>query len=129
VHPENRLELDRISGAIIGCAIRVHREIGPGLLESVYEACLGFELESAGLAVERQKAVGIQYRGHTLECAYRLDLLVNRAVVVEVKSIESLHGLHTAQLLTYLRLTGCPLGLLINFNTPLLRDGIRRVIL
>ena len=107
----------------------VHRELGPGLLESAYEACLTFELTQRGLAYERQKLLPVHYHGIQIETGYRIDLIINRTVVVELKSIERLERIHTAQMMTYLRLTGCPVGLLINFNVRLLADGIRRVLL
>ncbi len=114
---------------ILGAAITVHRELGPGLLESAYQACLAFELEDCGLRVERQVALPVEYRGVRLDCGYRLDLIVERTVVVEIKAVERIVPVHEAQLLTYLRLSGLPLGLLLNFNVPLLKDGgIRRFI-
>lgn len=123
-----RRELNRISGAIIGAAIEVHRTLGPGLLESTYEACLHFELLECGLHVEKQKPLPVIYREVKLECGYRLDLLVESAVIVEIKSIDALASIHTAQLLSYLRLAHCPLGLLINFNVEVLKNGIRRLV-
>jgi GxxExxY protein len=106
----------------------VHSALGPGLLESAYEACLAFELAQAGLHVEQQKALPLTYREVKLDCGYRLDLLVERQVVVEVKAVEALAPIHSAQLLSYLRLARCPVGLLINFNVTSLKDGIRRLI-
>lgn len=120
--------LNAISEKIIGAAIRVHKELGPGILESAYEACLTFELIELGLAIERQKSLPITYRGLTLDCGYRLDLLVERSVIVEVKSIETLERVHSAQVLSYLRLMKLKLGLLINFNVPWLQDGIKRIV-
>jgi GxxExxY protein len=118
---------NRVSRAVIGCAIEVHRFLGPGLLESAYESCLEHELIAKGHKVERQRGVPIIYRGLRLDCGYRLDLVVDDAVIVEVKSVEQLLALHSAQLISYLRLTGLPLGLLINFNVGLLKQGIRRL--
>ncbi len=123
-----REELNRISEAIIGAAIKVHRELGPGLLESAYEACTAFELREDGWKVEQQKPMHLVYRGVKLDVGYRLDLHINDKVVVEVKAIERLLPIHTAQLLSYLKISGCKLGLLINFNVKLLKDGIERVV-
>jgi GxxExxY protein len=108
--------IDQITETIIGAAIAVHRELGPGLLESAYEACLVFELAERGLEVARQMELPVIYRGVRIDCGYRLDLLVEKQVVVEVKSIDQLAPVHEAQILTYLRLSGCHVGLLINFN-------------
>ncbi|MCK4682017.1 GxxExxY protein [Candidatus Bipolaricaulota bacterium] len=120
--------LNRISEQIIGAAMDVHTALGPGLLESAYETCLEFELTERGLAVERQKILPITYRGLELEAGYRLDLLVDAEVVVEIKAVEALASLHGAQLLSYLRLSGCRVGLLLNFNVERLKDGIQRVV-
>jgi len=120
--------LDEITDKIIGAAIRVHQEIGPGVLESACESCLVFELTESGLAVERQKPVPLIYRGQRLEVGYRVDVIVESLVVVEVKSIERLERVHTAQLLSYLRLLNLRVGLLINFNVAILKAGIRRVV-
>ena len=120
--------MNAITDQVIGAAIDVHRELGPGLLESAYEACLAHELMERGVLVERQKALPVVYRGTTLDCGYRIDLLVENSIVVELKTVEKLAPIHEAQLLSYLRLSGCNLGLLINFNVRMLRDGIRRLI-
>jgi GxxExxY protein len=119
--------VNRISRAVIGCAIEVHRFLGPGLLESAYESCLEHELITKGHRVERQRRVPIVYRGLRLDCGYRLDLVVDDVVIVEVKSVEQLRALHSAQLISYLRLAGLPLGILINFNVGLLKQGVRRL--
>ena len=119
--------VDDLTGRIIGCAMRVHTVLGVGLLESAYEACLCYELKKAGLKVEQQKPIPIIYEEVKLECGYRLDLLVEDRVIVEIKTVESFHPIHLAQLLTYLKLSNHKLGLLINFNVPHLRDGIKRV--
>ncbi len=119
--------INRVTEAIIGGAIDVHRALGPGLLESAYEACLAFELGERGLKVERQKQLPIVYRSVTLDAGYRLDLLVEQSVIVEVKAVDGLEPIHDAQLLSYLKLSGCRVGLLINFNTKLLKKGIRRL--
>jgi len=119
-------ELSRI---IIGAAIEVHRELGPGLLESAYEECLAYELQSRNVPFERQKPVPVDYKGLRLDCGFRLDLLVGDKVIIELKAVDKLVPIHDAQLLTYLRLTGCKLGLLINFNVPILKQGIKRLVL
>jgi GxxExxY protein len=116
-----------LSGRIIGCAMKVHTALGPGLLESVYEACLEYELTKARLKVERQKPIPLIYELLHFECAYRANLIVENKVIVEAKSIESFHPIHSPKLLTYLRLANIKLGLLINFNVLHLKDGIRRV--
>ncbi|WP_088254944.1 GxxExxY protein [Fimbriiglobus ruber] len=121
-------ELNRLSEAVIGAAIAVHRELGPGLLESAYEACLEFELLSRGMTVERQKALPVVYRGMKVDCGFRIDLLVNDALLVEVKAIERFERVHEAQVQTYLRLMGLNLGLLMNFNVTRLVDGVKRVV-
>lgn len=119
---------DVLTQRIIGAAIEVHRTLGPGLLESVYEECLEHEFRLRKVPFERQRRVPIAYKGHPVGVDLRMDFLVGNLVVVELKAIEKLLPVHGAQLLTYLRLTAKPLGLLINFNVPLLREGIRRVI-
>ena len=124
--PEGK-RVDRISGAVIGCAIEVHRILGPGLLESAYEICLAQELGLRGHEVERQRQMPVVYRGVQVDSGYRLDLVVDELVIVELKAVESLLPIHSAQLLSYLRLSGLPLGLLINFNAGLLKQGIRRL--
>ena len=119
---------DALTERIIGCAIAVHRELGPGLLEAIYEEALSIELAEQGLVFRRQLAVPAVYKGRPLG-EYRLDLLVEDAVIVEVKSVDQLHPVFEAQLLTYLKVTGKKTGLLINFNTRLLKDGIKRLVL
>lgn len=121
------MHIDQVTEAVIGSAIRVHRALGPGLLESAYEACLCHELARCGLHFERQKALPVVYDGIRVDCGYRLDVFVERMIVVEIKAVERLEPIHTAQLLTYLKLTECNLGLLLNFNVQLLKHGIRRV--
>ena len=120
---------NEITHQIIGAAIEVHRLLGPGLLESAYEECLAKELTLRKLTVERQKPVPVVYKDVKLECGYRIDLLVENRVVVELKSIESFAAIHEAIILTYLRLSGRRLGLLINFNVNVLRDGVKRYII
>ena len=119
-------ELNRLTGQIIGAAIEVHRHLGPGLLESTYEACLAYELEQLGLSFERQKPLPLVYKEMRLDQGYRIDLLVEQQVVVELKVVEEIAPVHEAQLLSYLKLSGCSVGLLINFDVKLLKDGIRR---
>jgi GxxExxY protein len=121
--------LNDISRRIIGAAITVHHELGPGMLESAYEACLAYQFLDCGLLFERQKALPLVYRGQTLDCGYRIDFLVASSVIVEVKAIERVEPVHCAQVLSYLRLSGCKLGLLINFNVKWLSDeGIKRIV-
>lgn len=119
---------DKISGEVIGAAIDVHREIGPGLLESAYEQCLCHELLLRGLTFERQVPLPAKYKGVRLDCGYRMDVVVEDAVLVELKTVEELLPVHDAQLLTYLKLSGCQLGLLMNFNVPVLKDGLKRIV-
>jgi GxxExxY protein len=120
------MEINKITEIIIGCAIEVHKNLGPGLLESAYEECLAFELENAGLFIERQKAVPIVYKQIKLECGYRIDILVERKVVIELKSIDAINPAHEAQILTYMKFASMNIGLLINFNVTLLKNGIKR---
>jgi GxxExxY protein len=120
---------NELTHQIIGAAIEVHRTLGPGLLESAYEECLAQELLLRGLRIERQKPIPVIHKDAKLECGYRIDPVVEGRVVVELKAIEALAPIHEAIMLTYLRLSGCRLGLLINFNVELLKDGIRRFIL
>jgi len=122
------LNLNDLTKIIIGAAISVHKELGPGLLESAYEACLAYELAERKLRIERQKSLPITYRGVQLDCGYRIDLLGESQVVVELKAVENLEPIHEAQLLSYLKLSRCEVGLLINFNVKVLKDGIRRFV-
>jgi GxxExxY protein len=114
---------------VLDAAFRVHTELGPGLLENTYEECLCYELKLAGLQVEKQKTLPVVYKEVKLDAGYRIDLLVENSVVIELKSVESLTDVHFAQILTYLKLSGSKLGLLVNFNVRHLKDGIKRVIL
>ena len=123
------MRVNDLTGNIIKAAIEVHRALGPGLLESAYEECLCHELSLQGIPFQRQVALPITYKGIALDCGYRLDILVQEQVVVEIKAIEALLPIHEAQLLSYLRLGGWKVGLLINFHVPLLKDGIRRLVL
>ena len=119
--------IDTIASGIVDAALKVHRELGPGLLESTYEACLEHELITRGYLVERQKPQPVHYDGIVIEAGYRIDLLVNDLVLIELKAVSELAPIHHAQLLTYLKLSRKSLGLLINFNVPLIKNGIRRV--
>ncbi len=123
------LELEALTEQIIGACIEVHRALGPGLLESTYEECLCIELGERGISFERQRALPVRYKGRLLDCGDRLDLLVGGRVVVEIKSVSKIEAIHEAQLLTYLKVGGWKVGLLVNFNAPVLKDGIRRRIL
>jgi len=121
------VELNDLSYKIIGSAIEIHRALGPGLLESCYQECLFYELKSNGIYVEKQKPLPLIYKDVNMECGYRIDLLVENKIIVEIKSIESLNEVHLAQILTYLKLSKLNLGLLINFNVINLTKGIKRV--
>jgi GxxExxY protein len=121
------MEYNELSGLIIGAAIEVHRQVGPGLLESVYEECLAWELTEQHIPFERQKVIPLVYKGVTLQSDLRVDLLVNNMIIVELKSVDKLIPIHEAQVLTYLRMTGCKLGLLMNFNVHVLTQGIKRL--
>jgi GxxExxY protein len=118
-----------LTGQIIGAAIDVHKELGPGLLESAYEECLSHELTLRRISFERQRTLPIAYKGIKLDCGYRMDLVVDRTVIVELKSIECVEPVHEAQLLTYMKLSNIRMGLLINFNVPMLKNGIKRFVL
>jgi len=123
------LNLNKITDAVIGAAIEVHRGLGPGLLESAYQECLCKELNLRGIPFEREKPLRLEYKGLELECGYRLDILVANSVVIEIKSVETLNPVHDAQLITYLKLGGWKIGLLINFNVAVLKNGIHRKVL
>lgn len=122
------MDENRISNIVFGCGLRVHASLGPGLLESSYAACLHYELVQAGFFVEAQKPLPLIYESVKLECGYRIDLMVERKLIIEIKAVEALNDLYLAQTLTYLKLSGCRLGLLMNFNVLRLKDGIRRVV-
>lgn len=128
LRPPDRAALNSLSSSIIGAAIEVHRHLGPGLLESAYEECLCYELTQSNLAFRRQVAIPVKYKGLSLKCDFRLDLIVEDTVIVEVKTVDQLAPIHAAQLLTYLKATDKPLGLLINFNVPILKKGIKRLL-
>ncbi len=119
---------NNLATEVIGLAIKVHRELGPGLLESVYKECLFYEIKKDNLFAEKEKAVPLIYEDIKLDCGYRLDIIVENKLIIEIKSVESLADIHLAQTLTYLKLSKCKLGLLINFNVLLLKDGVKRVI-
>ena len=119
---------NELTERVIGACIEIHRSLGPGLLESAYEECLCHELSLAGVSFERQRPLPAHYKGVNLDCGYRLDLVVEQRLVVELKAVESLMPIHEAQLLTYLKLSGLTLGLLINFNVPVLKSGIMRIV-
>ena len=118
-----------LTGQIIGAAIEVHCELGPGLLESAYQACLAREFSVRGLPFEQEMPLPVEYKGVRVDCGYRLDFLVANRVVVELKAVDVIHPVHEAQILTYLKLTDCRVGLLINFNVPVLKKGIKRMVL
>jgi GxxExxY protein len=122
------MELNRLSNGVIGAAIEVHKTLGPGLLESTYERCMCHELGLRGLSFERQKELPVPYKGMQLDCGYRLDIVVENAIVIELKSCDKIEDIHRAQLLTYLRISGFSLGLLLNFNVRVMKDGIVRLV-
>jgi GxxExxY protein len=128
-HAETVKDFNALTEAIIGAAVEVHRALGPGLLESTYEMCLCRELSIRGLAFERQVPISVEYKGVRLDCGYRADVVVEKSVLVEIKAIDSLVSIHDAQLLSYLKLSGLKVGLLINFNVELLKRGLRRRVL
>ncbi len=119
---------EKLTGQIIGAAIEVHKQLGPGLLEITYQTCLARELDLRKIQFEKEKSVPIEYKGILLDTGFRLDFLVEGSVVVELKAIEKLEGIHEAQLITYLKLACCKVGLLINFNVPVLKQGIKRIV-
>ena len=120
--------MNKLSSRIIGAAIEVHKALGPGLLESAYEECLCKELGLRDLSIERQKPLPLEYKGDKLDCGYRLDVVVEQAIIIELKACKEIEPIHKAQLLTYLKLSKLSLGLLLNFNVPLMRDGIVRIV-
>jgi GxxExxY protein len=120
------MNMNQLSSKIIGAAIEVHKTLGPGLLESAYEECLCHELSIQGLLFEKQKPLSVDYKGKKLDCGYRMDIVVEKEVIIELKSCEKIEPIHKAQLLTYLKLSGLNLGLILNYNVPLMRDGIVR---
>src|SRR4030095_3518312 len=123
------MHINDLSHQIIGCAMRIHSQLGPGLLESAYEECNAYELRKAGLPFEKQKGLPRLYETVRLDCGYRLDFLLAPQIIIEIKSVDAVHDVHVAQVLTYLKLSRCPLAILINFNVAHLRDGIRRFVI
>jgi GxxExxY protein len=119
---------NEIAKIVFNCALKIHKNLGPGLLESAYEECLYYELKKTGLKIEKQKALPLIYEEVKLEIGYRIDLIIENKFIIEVKSVEALNDVHLAQLLTYLKLSNCKLGMLINFNVKLIKNGIKRVI-
>lgn len=119
---------NELTGQIIGAAIEVHKQLGPGLLESAYEECLAYELAMGGLSVERQKPVSIKYKEVALDYGYRIDILVNKSVLLELKSVETLVPVHEAQILTYMKFSNIQIGLLMNFNVTVLKNGLKRYV-
>ncbi|HXL73637.1 MAG TPA: GxxExxY protein [bacterium] len=122
-------KLNQVSGKIVHAAFQVHSELGPGLLENVYEKCLCYELKKVGLKIEEQVLIPVKYKNMVFDSALRIDVLVENQIILELKSVEALLPVHKAQMMTYLKLTGHRLGLLINFNVPLLKEGIQRIII
>ena len=123
------MEFDPLSNRVIGCALEVHRNLGPGLLESTYEQCLAHKLSCSEIPFERQKALPVSYKGTHIDCGYRIDVLVNRTLIIELKSVEKLLSIHQAHLLTYMKLASVSIGLLINFNVLRLKQGLKRLVL
>jgi GxxExxY protein len=123
------MHINDLSRQIIGCAMRIHSQLGLGLLESAYEECMAYELSKAGLPFEKQKGLPLVYETVRLDCGHKLDFLVASQIIIEIKSVDAVHDVHVAQVLTYLKLSRCPLAILINFNVAHLRDGIRRFVL
>ncbi len=125
----SKMNIEEIFKKILDCSFQVHTALGPGLLESAYEECLYYELNKIGLKVEKQKALPLVYKEVKLETGYRIDLIVENSIIIEIKAVDSLSDIHLAQILTYLKLSNCKLGLLVNFNVRHLKDGIKRVVL
>ncbi len=123
------MQFDELSNRVIGCAIEVHRELGPGLLESTYEQCLAHELKLNGIAFTLQQSLPVTYKGLHLDCGYRVDVLVQNKLILELKSVETITGIHQAQLITYMKLANIQAGLLLNFNVTKLKDGMKRFVL
>jgi GxxExxY protein len=123
------MKFDELSNKVIGCALEVHKALGPGLMKSVYEKCLSFELTNSGLRNETQKALPVNYKDIQIDCGYRIDILVEDKLIVELKSVDKVLPIHQSQILTYMKLAGVSTGLLLNFNVTKLRDGIKRFVL
>jgi GxxExxY protein len=122
------MDINKLSSTIIGAAVEVHKALGPGLLESAYEECLSHELDLRNIVYEKQKSLPLAYKGKQSDCGYRLDIVVENRIILELKSCEKIEEIHKAQLLTYLKISGLKLGLLLNFNTPVMKDGIVRIV-
>ena len=122
------MDINQLSSKIIGAAIEVHKVLGPGLLESAYEKCLCHELKLRGLSFDSQKPLPLVFKGEEIDCGYRLDVVVGNAIILELKACEKIEPIHKAQLLTYLKISGLTLGLILNFNVPVMRDGIARIV-
>ncbi len=122
------VEIERLAAAAVNAALAVHRTLGPGLLEDAYRQCLALELNQVGIKTESEKTLSLKYRGHSIANAYRVDLLLEGKLLIELKAVESIHPVHQAQLITYLKLLHLPLGLLVNFNVPLTKNGITRIL-
>jgi len=129
VHKGHEIEFDQLSNRVIGCALEVHRTLGPGLLESTYEQCLAHELSRSNIPFKLQWPLPVKYKGIKLDCGYRVDLFVDDELIVELKSVDKIMGIHRAQLLTYMKLSAVRIGLLINFNVEILKAGIKRFVL
>ncbi len=123
------MKFDWLSNKVIGCAIEVHRQLGPGLLESAYQQCLAHEMAINEIKFEIEKSIPVEYKGTRLDCGYRIDFLVENKLIIEIKAVENILGIHQAQLLTFMKLANITVGLLINFNTELLKDGLHRFVL
>ena len=123
------MQFDKLSNQIIGCAIEVHKNLGPGLLESTYEQCLAYELKRANISFKLQHPLPVEYKGVKLDCGYRIDMLIDNSVIVELKSVDNILPIHQAQLLTYMKLSGVRIGLLMNFNVKFMKTGIKRMVL
>ena len=123
------IEFDELSHRVIGCALEVHKHLGPGLLESTYEQCLAHELKQAGVPFQLQHPVPVSYKGIRLDCGYRVDLLIDGRIILELKSVDKMLAIHEAQLLTYMKLAHIPVGFLMNFNVKYLKDGMKRMVL
>lgn len=123
------MEFDELSNRVIGCALEVHRHLGPGLLESTYEQCLAYEMKTVGMPFKLQYPLSVEYKGIKLDCGYRIDMLVDDSIIIELKSVDKTLPIYQAQLLTYMKLSGISIGLLINFNVKYLKDGIKRMVL
>ncbi len=128
-HEGSAPDVERVAGVVVDAGLKVHKALGPGLLESAYEHCLAHELQTRGVSLRRQVSLPIIYEGTTLDAGYRLDILVENAIIIEIKAVDALTRIHEAQILTYLRLSGHRIGFLMNFNAPLFKQGLRRLAL